>query len=66
MVPMRCPACQSDNRPEAKFCEQRGTRLELACTACGARRSEGAKFCSACGAPVETRGPGAGADVREI
>ena len=62
---MRCPACQSDNRPEAKFCEQCGTRFELACGACGAPRSAAAKFCAACGAPVEPRGPGAAADVRE-
>jgi class 3 adenylate cyclase/tetratricopeptide (TPR) repeat protein len=60
MCSMPCPACQSTNRPGARFCEQCGARLDTACVACGASLSQGAKFCSECGAPVAA----APADVR--
>jgi class 3 adenylate cyclase/tetratricopeptide (TPR) repeat protein len=68
---VRCPACGSDNRDRARFCEQCGARLEAACAACGARLGPGARFCGECGAPVAGAGgaptagaPGAGQDLR--
>ena len=67
MTRMRCPACQSVNRPGAKFCEQCGTRLEAACTSCGAPLSATARFCGECGAAVAGRTAAAvpgGSDVR--
>ncbi|MBI4268909.1 MAG: zinc ribbon domain-containing protein, partial [Candidatus Rokubacteria bacterium] len=33
---MRCGACQTENRPGVRFCEECGARLEAACPACGA------------------------------
>ena len=46
---MRCPKCQFDNRAEAKFCKECGTKLELACPECGAKFSSPGKFCDECG-----------------
>ncbi len=46
---MRCPACQADNRPRMKFCEECGTRLDATCPACGAFTPGGKKFCGECG-----------------
>ena len=48
---MRCPACQTENRPGIRFCEQCGATLEAACAACGASVPAEARFCGACGAP---------------
>jgi Double zinc ribbon len=43
---MKCPRCQHENPPLAKFCLECGARVALTCTKC---RSElppaGAKFC---------------------
>jgi hypothetical protein len=65
---MRCLACQSANRPGAKFCEQCGTRLEVACPSCGTPLSAAARFCSECGAVAAAAGTAAaapgGGDVR--
>jgi len=33
---MQCPSCKTNNRPDASFCEQCGTKLELVCPACKA------------------------------
>jgi class 3 adenylate cyclase/tetratricopeptide (TPR) repeat protein len=46
---MKCPACQHENRPVAKFCEECGTSLPRRCVACGAALSGSAKFCPECG-----------------
>src|SRR5437870_3251693 len=48
---MHCPACQTENRPGIRFCEQCGATLEAACPACGASVPAEARFCGACGAP---------------
>ncbi len=31
---MQCPQCQHENREGAKFCEARGSPLDLCCPAC--------------------------------
>jgi len=49
---MKCPKCQHENRDEAKFCEDCGTKLILACPNCGKQLREGAKFCDECGAKI--------------
>ena len=67
MSQMRCPACHSVNRPDTKFCEQCGTRLDLTCASCGAVLAPAARFCGECGAAVPDRSAAAGssgADVR--
>jgi class 3 adenylate cyclase/tetratricopeptide (TPR) repeat protein len=53
---MRCPRCQHENRPQAKFCEECATLLARSCTACGAQLRPSAQFCPACAHPVA--GPG--------
>jgi class 3 adenylate cyclase/predicted ATPase len=49
---MRCPSCDHDNRPGAKFCEACAAPLNPVCVHCGAERRPTAKFCDACGASV--------------
>jgi len=49
---MRCPRCQHDNRPGARFCEECATALQRACAACGAPLSATAKFCPECAHPT--------------
>jgi len=50
---VKCPWCQQENRPAAKFCEGCGAQLGRACAGCGAELSAAARFCSECGRPVE-------------
>src|SRR2546423_1049535 len=47
---MHCPACGSENRAEAKFCQECGTALNAVCPACGAAHRPGQAFCDECGA----------------
>jgi len=61
---MRCPRCQADNPPSAKFCSDCGARLEASCPGCGHANAPGAHFCNECGraldhaeAPVEAAAP---------
>ena len=49
---MQCPKCQHENREGAKFCEECGTKLQLACPKCGSELRPQAKFCDECGAEV--------------
>ena len=49
---MRCPRCQHENRPQAKFCEECATPLARTCPNCGALASPTAKFCSECAQPL--------------
>jgi Double zinc ribbon len=49
---MKCPRCQHDNRPGAKFCEECAAPLARACANCGAQLSPTAKFCSECAHPT--------------
>ncbi len=50
---MKCPDCQSDNPPQAKFCNQCGRKLEAACPNCGHTNPPQAKFCNECGHGLE-------------
>ena len=50
---MRCPSCQTENRSQAKFCEECAAPLVgTACPNCGATLTPTAKFCSECAHPV--------------
>ncbi len=46
---MKCPKCLSENREEAKFCNECGHKLELACPKCRNTNRPGSKFCNECG-----------------
>ena len=46
---MKCPKCQHENAPGAKFCEECAAPLARACANCGSEVSATAKFCSQCG-----------------
>jgi class 3 adenylate cyclase/tetratricopeptide (TPR) repeat protein len=49
---MKCPRCQQENPPQAKFCLECATPLALRCTNCGTQLPAGAKFCFECATPV--------------
>jgi class 3 adenylate cyclase/tetratricopeptide (TPR) repeat protein len=49
---MKCPQCQHENRPQAKFCEECATTLARTCASCGAQLSAAAKFCPQCARPA--------------
>ena len=60
---MKCPNCQKESRPEAKFCEECGTRIHISCPNCGCLISATSKFCGECGTrlqEVETK------EVKEV
>ena len=46
---MKCPNCQHENAPEAKFCESCAAPLVRLCANCKSPASPIAKFCSQCG-----------------
>jgi class 3 adenylate cyclase/ribosomal protein L40E len=52
---MKCPRCQHENPPQAKFCLECGTALALKCATCGAELPAGAKFCPECGQSVSAQ-----------
>lgn len=52
---VKCPKCGASNSAAAKFCNDCGTKMEVAaqtvpCVKCGAQLQAGAKFCADCGA----------------
>ena len=58
---MRCPKCNFENRPDARFCKRCGQPLAATtappvqvtvCPACGATVKPGARFCPRCGQPL--------------
>src|SRR5215475_13142552 len=51
---MKCPRCQHENPPHAKFCLECGANLALTCAKCQSTLPTGAKFCLECGEPVAT------------
>ena len=51
---MKCPRCQHENPPFAKFCLKCGARLACVCAKCHGELPAGARFCSECGEPVAT------------
>ena len=46
---MKCPNCQSENPESAKFCNECGSKLEIACPSCGKINPLSSKFCNECG-----------------
>src|SRR5437667_3716604 len=58
---MHCPRCHTENRPQAKFCEECAAPLARACAHCGAELSPTAKFCPECAHPAAA---GRGAQAR--
>ena len=52
---MKCPRCQHENPPQAKFCLECGARVALTCTKCRSELPASAKFCLECGAPVASQ-----------
>jgi len=46
---MKCSKCLSENREEAKFCNECGHKLELACPECRNFNRPESKFCDECG-----------------
>jgi class 3 adenylate cyclase/tetratricopeptide (TPR) repeat protein len=53
---MKCPRCQQENPPQAKFCLECATPLALRCANCGTQLPAGAKFCFECATPVSASG----------
>src|SRR5713101_8156039 len=49
---MKCPRCQHDSPPNAKFCAECGATLARDCGRCGTRLPLGAKFCPECAEPL--------------
>src|SRR5947209_6155680 len=52
---MKCPRCQHENPPQAKFCLECGARVVLTCTTCRSELPASAKFCLECGEPVASQ-----------
>jgi class 3 adenylate cyclase len=52
---MKCPRCQHENPPQAKFCLECGARVALTCTKCRSELPAGAKFCLECGEAVASQ-----------
>ncbi len=53
---MRCPSCQEENPPAAKFCLACGVRLRHVCARCGTDLPAHARFCFECGLPITPDG----------
>jgi class 3 adenylate cyclase len=53
----RCPECQHENPPGARFCNGCGARAELACAECGQVNPSGSRFCNGCGAKLGDPAP---------
>ncbi len=53
---MKCPRCQQENPPQAKFCLECAAPLALRCANCGSQLPAGAKFCFECATPVSAAG----------
>ncbi len=49
---MRCPHCQHENPPGAKFCVECAGLIARRCSACGTEAPPTAKFCPECAAPL--------------
>src|SRR6476661_5492100 len=51
---MKCPRCQHENLPNAKFCQECAAPLvKLACRNCGSPLPAKAKFCPECAHPTD-------------
>src|SRR5262245_54465093 len=49
---MKCPRCQQQNPPQAKFCLECAAPLALRCANCGTELPPAARFCFECAHPV--------------
>ncbi|MFN2262685.1 MAG: adenylate/guanylate cyclase domain-containing protein [Anaerolineales bacterium] len=54
---MKCFNCQSENRPEARFCKNCGFWLGLNCPFCNATLPQAALFCDQCGRQLSDQTP---------
>jgi hypothetical protein len=56
--PIKCPRCNHENRPSAKFCSECGVVLRPGgCPRCGAALIAGEKFCTECGLDLNAATP---------
>jgi len=46
---MKCRKCQFENPAGSKFCNECGSKLEIACSQCSHVNPAGSKFCNKCG-----------------
>ena len=53
---MKCPRCQQENPPQAKFSLECATPLASRCANCETQLPAGAKFCFECATPVSVPG----------
>jgi predicted nucleic acid-binding Zn ribbon protein len=51
-VTQACPACDTENPADNRFCANCGAELAAHCRRCGAAIPAGARFCPNCGEPV--------------
>jgi class 3 adenylate cyclase/tetratricopeptide (TPR) repeat protein len=49
---MKCPRCEQENPPQAKFCLECAAPMALRCANCGTELPPAAKFCFECATPV--------------
>ena len=52
---MQCPECQSENPARSKFCNECGSKLDIACLNCNTVNPAGSKFCNGCGHNLSKR-----------
>jgi predicted amidophosphoribosyltransferase len=52
---MKCPHCQTENPPLAKFCLECATPLAHTCANCRTKLPPAAKFCPECAHPMSAR-----------
>ena len=52
---MKCPRCQQENPPQAKFCLECAVPLALRCANCGTQRLAGRSSASSVRPPLEAR-----------
>ncbi|MGH8650027.1 MAG: double zinc ribbon domain-containing protein, partial [Burkholderiales bacterium] len=60
---MKCPRCQHDNPPAAKFCVECAAPLVRKCARCGSALPPAAKFCPECSHPAGAPGPAASPEI---
>src|SRR4051812_5998900 len=54
---MTCSACDTENRPGARFCRGCGSPLDDRCPTCGAAVEAGQRFCDGCGTALGVEPP---------